>query len=199
MGRKKAELLDQDEAWPVLVWLFVQYEQKALKTIFSDAADPVIPTPESQLALADDYLATARATNDSLKTWLGIPGSPKVSSFINDMLMSVTTGIFLAKDWRVAVKKAEESRMADKQINDSWIAFVLLVIFESLEKNAITRRKEVAALQSKWFHEREHLHKRFHKLWLRRQAITSDLLKRKVFASIATDEELRRMESPPSG
>jgi hypothetical protein len=198
MRRKKAKLLDQDDAWPVLVWLFVLYEQKALKTIFSEEADPILPTAEFQLALADDYLATARATNDSLKTWLGIPGSPKVSSFINDMLMSVTTGIFLAKDWRVAVKKAEESRMADKQINDSWISFVLLVIFEGLEKNAMKRRKEVAAFQSKWFREREQLHKRFHKLWLRRQAITSDLLKRKVFASIPTDEELSCMESPPS-
>lgn len=198
MGQRKSKPLDQDESWPVLVWLFVLYEQKALNTIFSDEADPFIPSADTQMGLAGDFLATAYATKGALETWLGSPGPPKVSNFINDMLMSVTTGIYLAKDWLIALKETERSRSADKQNRESWAAQILSVIFESLEKNAEKRRKEVAALQSKWCREQEKLHKRFLKLVLRRQSITSDLLKRKVIASIPTDEELSRMKKPPN-
>jgi hypothetical protein len=196
MGRRKSKTLDQDEAWPLLVWLFVRYEQKALETIFSDDAEPLIPSTEIQLALADDFLATATAFKEALETWLSIPGPPKVSCFVNDMLMSMSKGIHLAKEWRIAVEESERSRSIDKQNRDSWAALVLSVIFESLEKNAEKRRDEVAALRSKWSREQESLHKRFQKLVLRRHAITSDLLKRKVIASVPTDEELSRMKNP---
>jgi|GEM_PF-6631414 len=74
MGQQKAKPLDQDEAWPLLVRLFVFYEEMALKTIFSGEADPLTPKPETQLALADEFLAKTTAFIEDLETWLGHPG-----------------------------------------------------------------------------------------------------------------------------
>lgn len=197
MSIRKDIILDQDEAWPVLVWLFVRYEQKALATIFSAEANPAASTPERQLELAEDFLGTARPFKEALESWVGLAGSTKVSNYINDMIMYMTTGICLAKDWRTVVKESEERRQNDKTIKDSWLCFFVAVVFESYEKNLFKERRRVESLQSNWFRNQMRLLNRGQKLVLKRQATTTALLKRKVIASIPTDEELSRMKKPP--
>lgn len=112
----------------------VLYEQKALATIFSVDANPEEPTPELQLELADDFLATARASKESLESWLVTPSSTKVSNFINDMLMFMTTGIYLAKEWRLVVKESDENWKSDKVFRDSIFCQFISFFFESCEK-----------------------------------------------------------------
>lgn len=197
MPKKKAKASSQDEAWPMLAWLFVKFEQRVLNTILSDEANPAHPTADQQFELAEAFLATARPYKEALESWLGVAGSKRVSTYVNDMIMYMTTGIHLAEEWRRVVDASEARRQADKQIQDSFLRQFILAVIESWEKEIIKRRREVSSQQLQWLREKLHFYNRGVKLFLRRQSITSDLLKRGVIKSMPSDEKLARMKNPP--
>jgi hypothetical protein len=197
MPRKNTKATSQDEAWPMLCWLFVGYEQTAHATVFSAEANPASKNTELQLKLAENLLAAAKASKDALESWLGTPGSAKVNKFINDMIMFMTTGIYIAMEWQKVVNESQKRRESDKSIDDSWLATFASYVLTSYSKNILKERKRVTSLQLKWMTERMRLLSRGEKLFLRRQAITSELLKREVISSMPSDADLYRMEDPP--
>ena len=136
-------------------------------------------------------------TVDTLKQWLGASGSTKVSRCINEMISFALDSRRLANGLIKVVEAGQERRRTDKQINDSWLSYFMQIVFKSYEQNIQKAQRRIKDLESRWLHEKERMKKQGTKLYLRRMAISSDLLSSGVIACLPTDEQLSEMMSPP--
>ena len=197
MSRSKLTTSTQDQSWPVIVWTWVRFEQSAMRVLYVDSVDPTISYPAIDATTVRDFIVLCDHTLRSLRSSLGVSGSPRVSRCLNDMITFVINSMDLADQLLGVVRVRQERRSRDIEINSSLLCDAIRFIVPSYEANVQKARQDVSRSEQHWLRDRENFRKQGLKLYLKRQSVSSELIHKKVIQALPTDQELSIMSSPP--